>query len=114
MNNILVSVIVPMYNVGNYISKCIESILNQTYSNIEVILVDDGSPDELGKLADAYAVKDTRIKVIYKTNGGVSSARNNGIETATGNSFVLLIVMTTLLLQNDRISVNGIFRKDIK
>lgn len=62
-----------MYNVAKYIKTCIDSILTQSYKNLELILVDDGSPDESGKIADAYAVQDTRIKVIYKTNVGVSS-----------------------------------------
>lgn len=62
-----------MYNVAKYIKTCIDSILTQSYKNLEPILVDDGSPDESGKIADAYAVQDTRIKVIYKTNVGVSS-----------------------------------------
>lgn len=80
-----VSIIVPIYNVDQYIEKCIGSIMQQTYQNLEIILVDDGSPDESGKIADAYAVQDTRIKVIYKTNVGVSSARNSGIEAAKGD-----------------------------
>lgn len=103
-----------MYNVAKYIKTCIDSILTQSYKNLELILVDDGSPDESGKIADAYAVQDTRIKVIHKTNGGVSSARNSGIEAAKGDYIFLLMVMTILLLQNDRILVNSIFRNDIK
>lgn len=74
-----------MYNVAKYIKTCIDSILTQSYKNLELILVDDGSPDESGKIADAYAVQDTRIKVILKTNGGVSSARNSAIEAAKGD-----------------------------
>lgn len=74
-----------MYNVAKYIKTCIDSILTQSYKNLELILVDYGSPDESGKIADAYAVQDTRIKVIHKTNGGVSSARNSGIEAAKGD-----------------------------
>lgn len=103
-----------MYNVAKYIKTCIDSILTQSYKNLELILVDDGSPDESGKIADAYAVQDTRIKVIHKTNGGVCSARNSGIEAAKGDYIFLLMVMTILLLQNDRILVNSIFRNDIK
>lgn len=79
-----VSIIVPIYNVGKYLSKCIESIINQDYQNIEIILVDDGSPDNSGSICDKYASKDSRIKVIHKKNGGVSSARNEGIKNATG------------------------------
>lgn len=83
-SNIKVSVIVPMYNVGKYIEKCIASFIQQTYANIEIILVDDGSPDDSGKIADQYAEKDSRIKVIHKQNEGVSAARNTGIDAATG------------------------------
>lgn len=80
----LISVIVPVYNVEKYIHKCIDSILNQTYTNLEIILVDDGSLDNCGKICDEYAKQDKRIKVIHKENGGVSSARNRGIKEATG------------------------------
>ena len=79
-----VSIIVPIYNVEKYLSKCIESILSQTYKNIEIILVDDGSPDNSPQICDEYAKKDDRIIVIHKANGGVSSARNAGIDIATG------------------------------
>lgn len=74
-----------MFNVGKYLSQCIESLQNQTYGNIEVILVDDGSPDDSGKIADQYAEKDSRIKVIHKQNAGVSAARNTGLVAATGD-----------------------------
>ena len=80
----LISVIVPVYKVEKYLNKCIESIVNQTYKNLEIILVDDGSPDECGKICDNYAQKDMRIKVIHKENGGLSDARNAGIEVASG------------------------------
>ena len=80
----LISIIVPVYNVEKYLNKCIDSIINQTYRNLEIILVDDGSPDNCGKICDEYAKKDKRIKVIHKKNGGVSSARNKGIENASG------------------------------
>ena len=79
-----VSIIVPIYNVEKYLPKCIESIINQTYKNLEIILVDDGSPDNCAKICDEYAKKDNRIKVIHKPNGGVSSARNAGLDIATG------------------------------
>lgn len=82
--NIKVSVIVPMYNIGKYIEKCIVSIIQQTYQNLEIILVDDGSLDDSGKIADKYASKDNRIKVIHKKNAGVSAARNSGIDAASG------------------------------
>ena len=77
----LVSVIVPIYNASRYLEKCIESIINQTYSNIEIILVDDGSEDESGKICDEYGKKDNRIIVVHKENNGVSSARNVGANT---------------------------------
>ena len=79
-----ISVIVPIYNVEQYLRKCIDSIINQTYKNLEIILVDDESPDNCGQICDDYAKKDTRIKVIHKKNGGLSDARNEGIKKATG------------------------------
>lgn len=79
-----ISVIVPIYNVEAYLPECIDSIINQTYKNLEIFLVDDGSPDKCPQLCDDYAKKDSRITVIHKTNGGLSSARNVGIEKATG------------------------------
>ena len=81
----IVSVIVPVYKVEKYVARCIDSILNQTYPNWELILVDDGSPDDSGSICDEYAAKDNRIRVFHKENGGVSSARNLGIEKSTGN-----------------------------
>ncbi|MBO5477005.1 MAG: glycosyltransferase family 2 protein [Clostridia bacterium] len=80
----LISVIVPIYKVEKYLRRCIDSILNQTYSNLEVILVDDGSPDNCPAIVDEYAKSDKRIKVIHKENGGISSSRNAGLKIATG------------------------------
>ena len=82
--NDLISVIVPVYNVEKYLSKCINSILNQTIKNLEIILVDDGSLDNSGKICDEFAQKDNRIIVIHKENNGLSSARNAGLEIAKG------------------------------
>lgn len=79
-----VSIIVPMYCVEQYIQKCIDSLVNQTLKEIEIILVDDGSPDKCGKIADEYSKKDSRIKVIHQENAGLGPARNSGIKIATG------------------------------
>ena len=79
-----VSIIVPVYNVEKYIEKCLNSLISQSYRNIEIILIDDGSIDNSGKICDKYKKKDPRIKVIHKENAGVSEARNSGIQKATG------------------------------
>ena len=83
-NDILVSVILPVYNVEKYLIKCLDSVIRQTYQKLEIILVDDGSTDSSGKICDEYANKDGRIKVFHKKNGGLSDARNYGIERSTG------------------------------
>ena len=80
----MISVIVPVYNVESYLARCVDSILTQTYQNLEVILVDDGSKDNSGVICDDYARRDSRVNVIHKENGGLSSARNAGIEAAGG------------------------------
>lgn len=79
-----VSVIVPMYNVEKYIERCLDSLINQTFQNIEIICVDDGSPDKSGEIAERYATQDERIKVIHKKNAGLGMARNTGVESASG------------------------------
>ena len=79
-----ISVIVPVYNAENYLSACLDSILSQTYQDFEIILIDDGSKDASGQICDAYAGKDPRIQVVHQENGGVSRARNRGLELATG------------------------------
>lgn len=80
----LISIIVPVYNVEEYLEKCVESIINQTYKNIEIILVDDGATDNSGKICDELGKRDNRIKVIHKVNGGLSDARNAGLKIAKG------------------------------
>lgn len=85
MTKPLVSIIVPVYKVEKYLIDCINSLISQTYVNLEIILVDDGSPDKCPQICDEYACKDSRIKVIHKTNGGLSSARNAGINSAIGD-----------------------------
>lgn len=82
--NSKISVIIPIYNVEQYIHECMNSVMNQTYTNLEIILVDDGSTDNCPAICDEYAMKDSRIKVIHKENGGLSDARNAGLEIATG------------------------------
>lgn len=85
MNEPLISVIVPIYKVEKYIHHCVDSILNQTYRNLEIVLVDDGSPDTCPLICDAYALQDSRVMVIHKENGGQSSARNRALDIATGD-----------------------------
>lgn len=81
----LISVIVPVYKVEPYLDKCVQSIVDQTYRNLEIILVDDGSPDRCGEMCDDWAAKDSRIRVVHKKNGGLSDARNAGMEIAAGD-----------------------------
>ncbi len=85
-----ISIIVPAYNVEKYIRYSLDSIINQTYKNLEIIVVDDGTPDNSGKIADEYATKDSRIKVRHKENGGLASARNSGLDIATGEYITFL------------------------
>lgn len=115
----LVSVVVPVYNVEKYLRECVESIVTQTYTNLEIILVDDGSTDGSGSLCDALASEDSRIMTIHKTNGGLSDARNYGIEKATGDfitfidsddtvSPILIELMLSTIFQNGVDIVQGI------
>lgn len=85
MTKKLVSVIIPAYNIEKYIGRCLDSVLSQIYENLEIIIVDDGSSDGTGKILDDYEKRDSRIKVIHKENGGVSSARNKGLDMAVGD-----------------------------
>lgn len=94
-----ISVIVPVYNVELYLYDCIESLLNQTYKNIEIILVDDGSTDKCPQICDKYALKDSRIKVLHKENGGLSDARNGGLKAATG-SYIAFVDSDDIIASN--------------
>ena len=94
-----ISIIVPVYNVEQYLENCIESILNQTFKDFELILVDDGSTDNSGKICDIYKKKDSRIKVIHKNNGGLSSARNAEFLKEIRRDFILNLYI--LLRQKD-------------
>ena len=86
----MISVVVPVYNVEEYVGECIESVLRQTYSDWEMLLVDDGSTDASGNICDSYAMTDGRIRVIHKANGGLSDARNAGIEGARGEEICFI------------------------
>lgn len=97
--NKLISIIVPIYKVENYLKRCIDSILNQTYTNLEIILVDDGSPDNCGIICDEYAKQDCRVKVIHKKNGGLSDARNCGIKVSTGE-YLIFVDSDDYILKN--------------
>ena len=90
MDKHLISIIIPVYNVEAYLRRCIDSVISQTYKNLEIILVDDGSTDTSGKICDEYAQKDMRINVIHKENGGLSDARNVGIDLASGEYFAFI------------------------
>lgn len=86
----MISVIVPVYNAGVYLEACVDSVLSQTYGNLELILIDDGSTDGSGELCDAFALRDTRVRVIHRENGGVSRARNTGLDAAKGDIIAFL------------------------
>jgi len=119
----LISVIVPIYDIEKYLNKCIESIVNQSYKNLEIILIDDGSTDESGKICDKWKEKDGRIKVIHKENGGLSDARNVGIENSTGEILYFIDgddyidfdiidnLYFSLLENNTDISMGGLVRE---
>ena len=81
----MISVIIPVYNVQDYLARCVDSVLAQTYSELEIILVDDGSLDMSGDMCDDYALQDRRIRVIHKSNGGLSDARNAGLDVVSGD-----------------------------
>ena len=109
MSDIKITAIMPVYNVENFIGKCIESLQNQTLTEWELIAVDDGSPDNSGAICDEYAQKDSRITVIHKENGGVTSARTVGAKEATGE--YLLFLDSDDWWENDEVLLNNIFDK---
>lgn len=124
--NELISVIVPIYNLQNYIDRCIKSIINQTYQNLEIILVDDGSTDDSREICDKWEKADKRIHCIHKLNGGLSSARNVGIDNATGN-FIAFVdgddwidsrmyetLYTAIAATNGEIAMCGMYLSDGK
>lgn len=80
----MISVIIPVYKVEQYLNRCIDSVINQTYRDLEIIIIDDGSPDNCGIICDEYSEKDARIRVVHKANGGLCAARNDGIRLASG------------------------------
>lgn len=84
MQDVLVTIVVPIYNTEKYLNRCMESIVNQTYKNLEIIMIDDGSPDHCPQMCDEWAMKDRRIQVVHKQNQGLGMARNSGIESASG------------------------------
>ena len=102
--NVKISIIVPVYKVEKYLDKCVESIVEQTYKNLEIILVDDGSPDNCSAMCDAWAQKDSRIRVIHKKNGGVSDTRNVALKTVTGE--YILFVDSNMFLYRTLVSSN--------
>ena len=93
----LLSVIIPVYKVEQYLDQCVESVVNQTYCNLDIILVDDGSPDKCGAMCDAWAGKDSRIRVVHNQNERLGFARNSGIDVAKGEYFAMRFKMNKLL-----------------
>ncbi|HFI0425468.1 TPA: glycosyltransferase family 2 protein [Streptococcus suis] len=121
----LISIIIPIYNVENYLSRCLDSVVNQTYPNLEIILVNDGTPDGSVAIAEAYQEKDKRIKLIHQENAGLSEARNTGLSAATGDYIAFLdsddwleldayeYLLQLLLDHNADISIGGIRRTEV-
>lgn len=107
----LISVIIPVYNVEKYLNQCINSVLNQGVKDIEIILINDGSTDNSGKICDEYAIKDNRIKVIHKENGGLSDARNSGINLAKGK-YLLFLDSDDYWMEDSLFKIYDIAKKD--
>ena len=114
MDRAKISVIVPVYNVEKYLARCVDSILAQSYQNLEVILVDDGSQDNSGNICDEYAAKDNRIRVIHKENGGLSSARNAGIDAASGEYITFVDSDDWIELQSYEWMMDAMLRHSVK
>lgn len=122
----LISIIIPIYKVEPYLHKCVDSILNQTYTNLEVILVDDGSPDNCGAICDEYAAKDARVKVIHKPNGGLSDARNAGMAVMQGEYVIFVdsddyvdtnwceVLLKNICVYDADMSISGIIEEVVK
>ena len=92
----LISVIIPVYNVRNYLGECLTSVMGQTYPWLEIILVDDGSTDGSGEICEEYARQDGRVKVIHQENAGLSAARNAGLDIAAGENFFFFFLSTSI------------------
>lgn len=107
-----ISVIIPVYNVEKYLDRCLESVVNQTYKNLEIILVDDGSPDNSPRMCDEWAEKDSRIKVIHKKNGGLSDARNVGVDNASGDWIYFIDSDDYIDLKTFEIMINAAINND--
>ena len=102
----VVSVVLPIYNVEKYLSRCLESVVNQSYRKLEIILVDDESPDKCPEICDKWAAKDSRIKVIHKKNGGLGYARNTGIESTFALLTVTIILHLILLKKHIKVELS--------
>ena len=117
MKNPLISIIVPIFNMEKYLDKCIQSLVNQTYKNIEIILIDDGSSDRSGEMSNEWTKRDERIKVVHKDNAGLGLARNTGLENATGDYILFLdaddfldtLTVQTLVERHNNSNVDSIF-----
>lgn len=110
MNN-KISIIIPIYNVEKYLKRCLDSVVNQTYKYIEIILVNDGSPDNCGKICDEYAKIDSRIKVIHKENGGLSSARNAALDIVSGE-YIMFVDSDDWISENSLEQLNEYINMD--
>lgn len=112
IKSVKISVIVPVYNVEKYLEKCVESLLNQSLKDIEIILVDDGSPDKCPQICDEYAKKDCRVKVCHKKNGGLSSARNEGLKHVKGEFYMFVDSDDWLALDTCKVTYDYVKQTD--